>query len=63
MDCYNKLHIGNYSKVHHDNVSDVIVLQINSQENTLTRVLMHKWVLDQLELEQVHNRENQRDPS
>jgi hypothetical protein len=52
---YNKLHLGNYSKVHHDKVSDVAVLQVNSQENTFTLVLMYKWVLDKLELEQVHN--------
>jgi hypothetical protein len=55
----NKLHVGNYSKVHHDKVSDVIVLRVDSQENTFTLVLMHKWVLDKLELEQVHNREIQ----
>jgi hypothetical protein len=55
MVVYNKLHPGNYSKVHHDKVSDVIVLQANAQENTFTRVLMHDWVLDKLELEQVHN--------
>ncbi len=56
---YNKLHVGNYRKVHHDKVSDVAVLQVNSQENTFTQVLMYKWVLDKLELEQVHNREIQ----
>ncbi len=33
---YNKLHVGNYSKVHHDKVSDVAVLRVNSQENTFT---------------------------
>ncbi len=53
---YNKR---NYCKIHHDKVSDVIVLRVNSQENTFTRVLMHKWVLDKVELEQVHNREIQ----
>jgi hypothetical protein len=53
---YNKLHVGNYSKVHHDKVADVIDLRVNSQDNKFTRVLMHKWVLDKLELEQVHNR-------
>jgi hypothetical protein len=37
----------------------VIVLRVNSQENIFTLVLMHKWVLDKLELEQVHNREIQ----
>ncbi len=57
---YNELHVGNYSEGHHDKVSDVIVLRVNSQENTFTRVLMHKWVLDQMELlEQVHYREIQ----
>ncbi len=54
---YNKFHVGNYGKVHHDNVSDVIILLvkslIQSQENTFTWVLMHKWVLDKLELKQV----------
>ncbi len=41
---YNKLHVGNYSKVDHDRdkVSDVTVLRVNSQENTFTGVLMHK---------------------
>jgi hypothetical protein len=29
---YNKLHVGNYSKVHHYKVSNVVVLQVNSQE-------------------------------
>ncbi len=54
---YIKLHVGNYGKVHHAKVSDVIVLLVKkkSQENTFTPVLMHKWVLDKLELEQVHN--------
>jgi hypothetical protein len=56
MVVYNKLHVRNNSKVHHDKVSDVAVLRVNSQENTFTRVLMYKWVLDKLELEQVHNR-------
>jgi hypothetical protein len=43
---YIKLHVGNYSKVHGDKVSDVMFLRVNSQENTFTLVLMHKWVLD-----------------
>jgi hypothetical protein len=39
----------------------VQVLRVNSQENTftVTQALMHKWVLDKLELAQVHNREIQ----
>ncbi len=56
---YNKLHVGNYSKVHYDMVSGGLVLGVNSEENTFTRVLMHKCVLDKSELEQVHNREFQ----
>ena len=52
---YNKFHVGNNSKVHHDKISDVVVLQVYSQENTCTRVLMHKWTVDQLELQQTHN--------
>jgi len=31
---YNKLHISNYKKVHYDVVSDVMVLQVNTRENT-----------------------------
>jgi hypothetical protein len=43
--------------VHHVKISDVVVLQVNSQENTFTCVLMHKWTIDQLELQQASNRE------
>ena len=31
---YNKLHVSNYEKVHYDTVSDVMVLQVNTCENT-----------------------------
>ncbi len=31
---YNKLHISNYKKVHYDVVRDVMVLQVNTHENT-----------------------------
>jgi hypothetical protein len=30
------IQVGDYSKVHHDKVSDLIVLQVNSQEKTFT---------------------------
>jgi hypothetical protein len=43
--------MGSYSNVHHDKVSNVIVLRVNLQENTFTLVLMHKWVLYELELD------------
>ncbi len=29
---YNKLHVGDYEKAHHDKISDVVVLRINSKE-------------------------------
>ncbi len=32
----NKLHVGNYEKVHYDTVSDVAVLTVMSKENTHT---------------------------
>ncbi len=35
---YNKLHVSNYKKVHYDVVSDVMVLQVNTRENTFVRV-------------------------
>jgi hypothetical protein len=35
---YNKLQISNYKKVHYDLVSDVMVLQANTFENTFVRV-------------------------
>ncbi len=56
---FNKPHVGKYSKVHHDKVSDVTILQVKSQEITFTPVLMQMWILDKLELEHIHNREIQ----
>ncbi len=48
---YNKLHVGDYEKAHYDKVSDVVVLKVNSKENTYTRAIMYKWTMDSLELE------------
>ncbi len=31
---YNKVHLMNYRKVHHDIMSDVVVLKVESQKNT-----------------------------
>ncbi len=36
---YNKLHVGNYEKVHYDTMSDVVVLKVGSKENTCTRAI------------------------
>ena len=31
---YNMLHVSNYRKVHHDKMSNVVVLKVESQKNT-----------------------------
>ena len=36
---YNKLHVGNFEKVHYDTKSDVVVLKVRSQENTYIRAI------------------------
>ena len=46
---YNKLHVSNYSKVHHDKMSDVdhaVVLKVESQKNTYTRAILSKFLTD-----------------
>jgi hypothetical protein len=53
---YNKFHVGDYAKAHHDKVSDVVVLKVNSKENTYTRAIMYKWTMDRLELENTRYR-------
>ena len=47
---YNKLHVSNYRKVHHDKMSDVIVLKVESQKNTFTRAILSKFLADSNEL-------------
>ena len=47
---YNKLHISNYKKVHYDVVSDVMVLQVNTRENTFVRVTQKQFNDDLLNL-------------
>jgi hypothetical protein len=42
---YNKFHVGDYEKAHHDKIRDVVVLQIKSKENTFTRAIMHRWTM------------------
>ncbi len=48
---YNKLHIPNYSRVHYDSASDVMVTRVNTEFNTYTRVTQRQWLLDKLSLE------------
>ena len=35
---YNRLHIANYTRVHFDSASDVMVMRVNTEANTYTRV-------------------------
>jgi hypothetical protein len=45
---YNKLHVGNYEKVHYDTMSDVVVLKVMSKESTYTRAIQGKWLSDKV---------------
>ena len=56
---YNRLHVGNYERVHYDTKSDVVVLKVMSKENTYTRAIQGKWHSDQLVLKQVSHKELQ----
>ena len=56
---YNKLHVGNYEKVHFDTKSDVVVLKVMSKENTYTRAIQGKWLSDKVALGKVHDKEIQ----
>ena len=56
-DLYNKLHISNYKKVHYDVVSNVMVLQVNTRENTFVRVTQMQYNTDLLELLTIRARE------
>jgi hypothetical protein len=47
---YNKLHISNYKKVYYDVVSDVMVLQVNTRENTFVRVSQKQFNTNLLNL-------------
>jgi hypothetical protein len=45
-----KFHVGNYDKVHYDNISDCMVLRVVSESNTFIRTSMSRWKHDQLSL-------------
>ncbi len=48
---YNKLHIANYTRAHYDSTSDVMVMRVNTEVSTYTRVTQRQWLLDKLNLE------------
>jgi hypothetical protein len=56
---YNKLHVDNYEKVHYDEMSDVVVLKVMSQDNTYTRASQSKWLSDKVVLGKVRDKEEQ----
>ena len=47
---YNKLHISNYTRVHYDSTSDVMVMRVNTENNSYTRVTQKQWLMDKLDL-------------
>ena len=53
----NKLHVSNYRKVHHDKMSDVVVLNVESQKNTFTRAILSKFLADSNELLRIRDKE------
>ena len=55
---YNKLHVSNYRKVHHDKMSDVVVLKVESQKSTYTRAILSKFLADSNELLRIRDKEN-----
>ena len=54
---YNRLHLASYTRVHFDSISDVMVMQINTE--TYTRVTQTRYLLDKLELSKVVAEEHQ----
>ncbi len=55
---YTKVHVSNYRKVHHDKVSDVVVLKVESQKNTYTRAIWSKHLADSNGLLRIQDKEN-----
>ncbi len=55
---YNNLHVSNYCKVHHDKMSDVVILIVESQKNTYTRAIWSKYLPDSNELLRIRDKEN-----
>ena len=55
---FNKLHVSNYRKVHHDKMSYVVVLKVESQKTTYTRAILSKFLTDSNELRRIRDNEN-----
>ena len=52
------LHVSNYRKVHRDNMSNVVVLMVESQKNTYTNAIWSKYLADSNELLRISDMEN-----
>ncbi len=44
------MHIGNYMRVHYDSTSDSMVMRVNTEVNTFTRVTQIQWLQDKVAL-------------
>ncbi len=47
---YNKQHVSNYLRVHYSPASDLMVLQVNTAENTFVQVTQTQFNIDMLRL-------------
>ena len=47
---YNPLRISNYAKVPFDLASDMMVMRVNTETNSFTRVTQLKWLRDKIAL-------------
>jgi hypothetical protein len=54
---YIKFHVGNYDKIHYDNIRDVMVLLVVSESNTFTSTSMSRWQHNQLSLHKSRHQE------
>ncbi len=47
---YNRLHVSNYTKIHYDTVSDIMVMRVNSAPETYVRVTQKQYDMEMLDL-------------
>ena len=47
---YNLLQISNYTRVHFDPASDMMVMRVNTETNSFTRVTQLTWLRDKIAL-------------
>ena len=47
---YNQLHISNDTRVHFDQASDMMLMRVNTETNSFTRVTQLKWLRDKMAL-------------